>query len=153
MVRADILVSIKNAIERGYSIEQARQSLINSGYSVKEVDESINYLTSGIGNIEIPNQANYFPEQPVQDQNIKQTQIQTKNPAQTQTQTQIPQANYGYDNMQQIQEQFKIPKQKKHFPWKIIILVSLLLILILVFFGMLIFQDTITSTLQKLLVG
>mgnify|MGYP001581694869 CR=1 FL=1 len=40
MVREDILGGLRNALERGETLEQARQSFINSGYPEKEVDEA-----------------------------------------------------------------------------------------------------------------
>ncbi|MBS3073059.1 hypothetical protein J4477_04455 [Candidatus Pacearchaeota archaeon] len=148
MVRADIAVSIKNAVERGYSIEQAKQSLVNSGYSIKEVDEAINYLTSGVGEIEMPNQANYSPEQKTSEQqNLQQTSNQ-------QIKNQMSQSRAVFDQLNIKQtDQFKIPKQKRSFPWKIIILVILLLILSGVLVGMVLFRDVIIETLQKLLGG
>ena len=49
MVRSDIVAGIRNALDRGYSIEQAKKVLINSGYEVKEVNEVSDYLTGGTG--------------------------------------------------------------------------------------------------------
>ncbi|MBS3100070.1 hypothetical protein J4463_02540 [Candidatus Pacearchaeota archaeon] len=48
MVRQDILSGLKNAVERGYSLNSAKQSLINSGYNLNEVNEAASYLSSGI---------------------------------------------------------------------------------------------------------
>ncbi|OIO41410.1 hypothetical protein COU56_04675 [Candidatus Pacearchaeota archaeon CG10_big_fil_rev_8_21_14_0_10_31_9] len=144
MVRADIIISVKNAVERGYSIEQAKQSLANSGYSMKEIADAVNYLTSGVGTIELPNQANYLPER------VAQTNQQT-NAQNQQPHGQAQQMPPSLENVQQ--EQFKIPKQKGPFPWKIIIPVILLLILVAVLVGMIMFKDVIIETLQKLLVG
>lgn len=44
MVREDILGGLRNAIERGEDIEQARQSLINAGYPEKDVDDAVSVL-------------------------------------------------------------------------------------------------------------
>ncbi len=52
MVRLDIITGLKNAVERGYSLEQAKQTLINSGYNTQEVEEASNYLTGGFTNIQ-----------------------------------------------------------------------------------------------------
>ena len=46
MVREDILGALKNAIERNESIEDAKQSLVNSGYTLQEVEEAICELMS-----------------------------------------------------------------------------------------------------------
>lgn len=45
MVREDILTGLKNAIERGESFEQAKESLINAGYPRKEVEDAIAALS------------------------------------------------------------------------------------------------------------
>ena len=52
MVRLDIVAGLKNAVERGYSLEQARQTLINSGYNLQDIEEASNYLTGGFTNIQ-----------------------------------------------------------------------------------------------------
>ena len=161
MVRADIAISIKNAVERGYSIEQAKQSLMNSGYSMKEVDEAINYLTSGVGEIELPNQDSYLPEQISREksqQNTQQSNFQNqgqdKLAQKQQPQMPIQQVSYQNNNQQTIpQEQFKIPKQKRSLPWKVIILIFLLLVLIVVLVGMVLFKDILIEALQNLLTG
>ncbi|GEM_PF-3955325 len=160
MVRADIAISIKNAVERGYSIEQAKQSLMNSGYSIKEVDEAINYLTSGVGEIELPNQDSYLPEQISREksqQNTQQSNFQNQGQdklAQKQQPVPIQQVSYQNNNQQTIpQEQFKIPKQKSSFPWKVMVLIFLLLVLIAVLVGMVLFKDTLIEALQSLLTG
>lgn len=45
MVREDILTGLKNAVERGESLEQAKESLINAGYPRKEVEDAIASLS------------------------------------------------------------------------------------------------------------
>ena len=47
MVRMDIVAGLKNAVERGYSLEVAKQTLRNSGYNEQEIQEASNYLTGG----------------------------------------------------------------------------------------------------------
>lgn len=46
MVREDLLGALKNAIERGESEEEAKQSLLNSSYPEEEIREAINLLRS-----------------------------------------------------------------------------------------------------------
>jgi len=46
MVREDILAALRNAVERNESIEDAKQSLVNSGYTLQEVEEAICVLMS-----------------------------------------------------------------------------------------------------------
>jgi len=40
MARGDILAGLRNALERGESLEEAKESLINAGYSREEVEEA-----------------------------------------------------------------------------------------------------------------
>ena len=44
MVREDLIGAIKNAIERGYSLESAKISLTNAGYNKEEVEEAANFI-------------------------------------------------------------------------------------------------------------
>src|SRR3989339_978154 len=43
----ELVAGIKNAMERGYSAEQAAQSFTNAGYNPAEVREAVNVLTRG----------------------------------------------------------------------------------------------------------
>ena len=47
MVREEILTGLKNAVERGQSIEKAVQSMISAGYNPAEVNEAVNYINLG----------------------------------------------------------------------------------------------------------
>lgn len=49
MVRQDIVTGLRNGLERGNTMEQAKQSLINAGYNSGDVLESANFLTGGLG--------------------------------------------------------------------------------------------------------
>lgn len=44
--RADIKAGLKNAVERGYSLDFAKQSFINAGYSATDVEDSAAALNS-----------------------------------------------------------------------------------------------------------
>lgn len=44
MVREDIMGMLKTAIQKGKNIQQTIQSIYNSGYSKKEVDEAVDIL-------------------------------------------------------------------------------------------------------------
>ena len=46
-MKEELLGGLKNAIERGSSLEKAVQSMINSGYNPKEVREAADLLTKG----------------------------------------------------------------------------------------------------------
>lgn len=40
MARQDLIAAIRNALERGESVEDAKKSLVNAGYRISEVDEA-----------------------------------------------------------------------------------------------------------------
>ena len=73
MVRQDILAVLRNAVERGYSLEQARNTMINSGYNANDVNEAVAYFTGGLaGGVQ-------QQIQPVESINLgKQSQPQTQ---------------------------------------------------------------------------
>ena len=48
MVRQDILAGLKNAVERGYSIDVAVSSFTNAGYKAEEVQEAAALISSSI---------------------------------------------------------------------------------------------------------
>ncbi|MEA3330047.1 MAG: hypothetical protein U9Q06_04865, partial [Nanoarchaeota archaeon] len=84
MPRQDIVAGLKNALERGEPITKAKQSLINAGYSLNEVNEAANYLTGGAVEVNIPKTPQPKPTPPPQTQPAQEPQTQT--PPQTQTQ-------------------------------------------------------------------
>ncbi len=43
----EIIGGLKNALDRGDTLEQAAQSFINSGYNPAEVQEAVKFLTQG----------------------------------------------------------------------------------------------------------
>lgn len=52
MVNEDIITSLKNAIERGESLETAMAIAINSGYNPREVKEAARFIGEGVIGIE-----------------------------------------------------------------------------------------------------
>jgi hypothetical protein len=44
----DIIIALKNSIDRGENLKTASQTLINSGYNAKEVNEASKYVSSGV---------------------------------------------------------------------------------------------------------
>jgi FtsZ-interacting cell division protein ZipA len=113
MVRQDIVSGLKNAVERGYSLEQAKATLINSGYQIKDVDEAANYLTGGLGT-----------EEPQTNEQIEQQSVEhtIEHPEQPQQQVQ--------QQMIQQQMEYHEPKKKGKKTVLIILLIFLLLILV-----------------------
>ena len=41
MARLDLITALKNALERGETIEEARTSLLNANYNPEEIEEAI----------------------------------------------------------------------------------------------------------------
>jgi cobalamin biosynthesis Mg chelatase CobN len=54
MVKEDIVGGLKNAIERGENLEQAKQTFINAGYSADEVEQAAASLGGIIASIATP---------------------------------------------------------------------------------------------------
>ena len=48
MVREDLVSSLRNAVERGESIEKAKRSLTNAGYDSAEVEQAAAALTEEV---------------------------------------------------------------------------------------------------------
>ena len=44
MVREDILAGLRNAVERGYSLQQAVYSFVSAGYNQQEVQEAAQFV-------------------------------------------------------------------------------------------------------------
>lgn len=68
MARQDLIMCIKNALERGSDIEQAKKSLTNAGYSKADIDAAANDLAGKINSNarkmpDVP-KANFFPKLP-----------------------------------------------------------------------------------------
>tara|TARA_Y100000310_G_C20687731_1_gene820201 strand:+ start:1535 stop:2191 length:657 start_codon:yes stop_codon:yes gene_type:complete len=104
-MRDEIVSGIKNAIDRGSTMDQAVNSFINAGYNPVEVKQAASFLTSGATSIAGPNQqdvqklpsnqqpqAQPKPEQPAQPQPTQTKPTQTPAQSATQVQTQPAQA-------------------------------------------------------------
>lgn len=124
MTKAEIQNALEIAVSRGESIEKATQSMINAGYSKQEVQAAaVNVQNSGAIGItgQMPTQSKTESIQkettePIiksRGQNIMPTkQAVEEQPAQTQTPDQS--------------------KPKKKGPWKVLILVGILVVLLIV---------------------
>ena len=120
MVRMDIVAGLKNAIDRGYSLGQAQQTLINSGYNQQEVQEASSYLTGGQTNVQQP---------------------QTQQPSGQPQQIQQPQTQ-----PQQIKQQ----KPKKKFPLMLIFLIFILVVLVSFLVLSIVFKEDLVIIFQDL---
>lgn len=54
MVNAELVTSIKNALERKQSLESAVESLVNAGYFRQEVDEAAKQATLAASELQTP---------------------------------------------------------------------------------------------------
>ena len=122
MVRMDIVAGLKNAIDRGYSLGQAQQTLINSGYNQQEVQEASSYLTGGQTNVQQP---------------------QTQQPSGQPQQIQQPQTQ---PQPQQIKQQ----KPKKKFPLMLIFLIFILVVLVSFLVLSIVFKEDLVIIFQDL---
>jgi len=84
----EIVAGLKNAVERGVSLDSAVQSFINSGYNPVEVKEAARILSSGGGASQIvnPTNAQSTPQPKIPVQNV----AQRKNASPVQTNTGKP---------------------------------------------------------------
>jgi len=133
-MRDDIYGGLKNAIERGISLDQAVRSFINAGYSESEVREAAKAFappTLSVTNppgIQRPMTQARPPQQP-------QLQPQTQSPVQQMPQTQVASLN---------------PPAKKSNT-TVILLIAVLIILVGVFIASLLFRNQIASVLKTAL--
>jgi len=128
MVRQDIISGLRNAVERGYSIEQAKVSMINAGYAVNEVDAAANYLVSGIS----------F--------NLNQAQ-QSQQASQKPSLQQLQEFKQQYPQLPSVQ----IKETSEKSPVLLIILLLILLFILLVILGVvLFFKEEIVNFLRNL---
>ena len=114
MARPDLISALKNALERGESIQQAKLSLISSGYLQSEVEEAALALTQGsirqkaeLENLTAPARPlrPLFPSKPVPP---KLQIAETESPVESEMPKPIK------------------PAKKKGVPWFIILLLILL---------------------------
>ncbi|MDO8509286.1 MAG: hypothetical protein Q7S27_06425 [Nanoarchaeota archaeon] len=166
----EIAGGLKNAIERGSTLEQAVQSFITAGYNpveVRQAAQSLSYMPSTLKPVETPrNEASgnqqkpkelpvmpsvNVPQRPVQPQSNMQLQSNFQQPAQQmpspQLQQQIP---FSQPPMQRREEySFNRSRPKSGNSVLIVILVFILLLLVggltyMIFFG----KDLLDSILS-----
>ena len=133
MARDEIIAGIKNAMERGISLEDAKKSFMGAGYNPIEVQEAAASISSGASEVIEP-QTKQTPKRP--------TQIQQTPPQQSFVQpTQQPQ---GFPSTQpQTQKTATPPQKDKGKKTKIIILSIILTLLIIAGVLAFIFKDKI----------
>ncbi|MFH0831614.1 MAG: hypothetical protein V1886_01990 [archaeon] len=78
----DLVVAIKNALERGQKIEQAMSSLLNAGYSKEEIEDAARSALAkvSIQSMTIPAYSNQIPSPNPQKNSQQPMQNQAKKP-------------------------------------------------------------------------
>jgi cobalamin biosynthesis Mg chelatase CobN len=115
MVREELIGVLKNAVERGESIENVIQTFINAGYSSQEVNEAASYLNMGnarvagkLENSQITNQQQTIQVQQIQQMQEPQQslpQLPQQNPQYFPQQAQQQSTQVQYIPFQQAQQQ------------------------------------------------
>lgn len=122
MVREDIVAGLKNAVERGESLEEAKQSFISAGYSKEDVEEASSLIQSS--SALLIGRGEDIPPLKIQSQTIQQKpQLETLK-----------------------EEKPVINKTKSNF--KIILLIIVLLILIGILILTIVFKDKIIALIS-----
>ena len=121
MVNQDIITGLRNAIQRGYSLDMAKSSFINAGYPKKEVEEAASQFTQTSLHL-----------------SAHENSLNTK----------IPIA--GENPEEETKKEIKVQIRKK-FDKKIVLLVVLLILLIGGLAASIIFQKVIMEFFQNTL--
>jgi hypothetical protein len=170
MVRYDIVSALKNSIARGEDLERAKQILINSGYSFRDVNEAANYLTGGLaGEMQVqqrqavkqqipqPQAPNLPPINQNQSQDSRQQNYESRGQNQQIQQLMSSQTNQPKPIYQQpapIQPLPRLPdvteyKKPKSGGWLIVILLIILLVLLISSLVLVVlFRDEVTTFIQ-----
>ncbi len=141
-MREDIIGGLRNALEKGASLEEAIKSFTNAGYPEAEVREAATAVqSSGLAMTALPQVPKkiVIPLVNLGQQNVpfvKQQPIAPQKPVMQQPQ-QLPQTNVTQSR----------PKRKLH--WLAIILVSILLLLVGILILTVLFQDSIVLFLKR----
>lgn len=156
-MRDDIVGMLKNAIDHGGNPNRVAQSLVNSGYPLKDVKEALDYVISQNPQAQqTPQGQNQIPQMQLQA-----TSNQSPQTAQQQLQSERKQMptppQYKAPMQQNIQAQKLQPLKPKPLPssktnpagnGKIIALIAVLVLLIASLVSVIIFKDEILDLLS-----
>ena len=70
MEKEDIISGLKQALSRGDSLERAKQSFVNAGYPLRDVEDSVNFLTNSVSSLTTTNLPNIQTPYPKATQNL-----------------------------------------------------------------------------------
>ncbi len=80
MVREDLVAGLRNAVEKGESLEVAKYSFISAGYSREEVEEASRFVSTGVlsqHQESMPMPRTVTPYRPIRAQQTQPTTLQT----------------------------------------------------------------------------
>jgi hypothetical protein len=145
MVRPDIIAGLRNALERGATIDSAKNSLLSAGYSMEDVQDAADFISSGSALSVQPqfvkSPADYVkPSKPANQQPLSMQQQPVQ---QSPQQFQQAQKQMLDSHFQQIPS--RVNKGPGFFSrnWKILILSFVLVVLLVLFILILLFKDSI----------
>ena len=132
MVNSDILGALKSSVCRGYSLESAKQTLINSGYPLNEINDAVSVLQSG----------EQLPQTPSVQQPHQPVQFIASKPQQQIFPQKNPQKISAYENVAQKQQ-----KNVKNQRDKIIVITLIVVLAVLLggLIAVVLFKDQISS--------
>jgi len=139
MEKEEIIAGLRQAIERGHSLEQAKQSFLNAGYNSREVEEAAASISGVLTEFPEIHSSDY------QQQQSQQTQqsFLSKQPQQAKLQFQ-PQPIQQFQPIQQYQQ----PKKSRKL---IIFLIIFLLILIAGLIATIFFKEKIVNFIMGII--
>jgi len=151
MVREEIVEGLKNAVERGYSLEMAKQSFISAGYPREEVEEAASFIHGGTLSLETGKNSANETQMPEQIKGITESAlVQQTTPAQLpkQVSQQAPQQIPQQPRLQIMPSTTeKEPSEpvvyKIRRNWKLILLIGVLALLVLILILTLVFRENI----------
>lgn len=144
-MKEEIAGGLRNAVERGSSLEAAKRSMINAGYSQSEVEEAAQGLIVGATTMMV---SKSVPEKKILSQSFEAPRA----PQLPQPPYQV-QAQYQSPVMPSMQAEEEKP-QKQAKKWLIITLGIVLGLLLLTLIGMFFFADKLLEALAgKLIAG
>lgn len=136
-MREDIYGGLKNALERGATVEQAIQSMVNAGYNVSEVREVAGQISSAENSIL---ESKPIVESSKLSTTLSTASVPTEKPAEKQKQ---------FKQLSNQQTNFKQIGKKKNLA-KIILLIAILLVLAGILLITILFKDKIIGFLTNL---
>jgi len=146
----DIIWGLRNAVERGYSLDQAVKSYVSAGYSEAEVQEAAKAIMSGSVNLMInPTAKPASPALPLQLPSLSpQAQQQSKIiTEQKDLAPIIPPSMLQSPQVHQLAAPVNVPEEKKKRKNLIIILIILVVFLAIILAGIFMFSDVLLKFL------